>query len=519
MPLRPSPVRSRTPIAAGLILVSVALLVVSRSLSPIPAIVLGGLVAGVWIAVVAYESRRRRSRIGDVEFGARRLLTTPDEPASTKSIVPIKVTGDDYSGLESTLGQVQIHMNHQLKEVAKKTRNLEALIGAMDEPLIATDSAERVILCNPSAEAIFDVEPGNLLGTSVHDLFTHEDLIQMHDAARAGQTRRGRIQLPTPLGTRIFQISASPVPVAWGEGIFGAMMVLRDVTELDQAVQVKTDFVANASHELRTPVAAIRGAVETLRGSARDDDEMTDKLLGMIVNHTNRLEEMLRDLLDLSRLESPDAPVEITRIDFLQIQQSLRAQFEHICTERNLGLQFEVEPTIRHIQTDRKLLFVMLRNFIENATKFARDNTVIRVVGAVLEEEIPSTRHEDEATPAEHATGGVVRFEVCDEGVGIPIHQQERVFERFFQVDPARTGTSSARRGTGLGLAIVKHAAKALDGHVGLESVWGKGTTAWFEIPVGFWRHDEHPGPAEPGTTQPEPNQHPAEHPDARAPR
>src|SRR5262249_7411287 len=157
-------------------------------------------------------------------------------------------------------------------EVAKKTRNLEALIAAMDEPLLATDKDERVLLCNRSAEAVLEGVAGGatgagggLIGRRIDEVFTHAELLEMHGAGRAGQVRRSRFTLLTPIGRRVFQVSASPVPVAWGQGVFGAVMVLRDVTELDQAVQVKAEFVANASHELRTPVAAIRGAAETLQ--------------------------------------------------------------------------------------------------------------------------------------------------------------------------------------------------------------------------------------------------------------
>ena len=117
------------------------------------------------------------------------------------------------------------------------------------------------------------------------------------------------------------------------------MLTLRDVTELDQAVQVKTDFVANASHELRTPVAAIRSAAETLE-TAADDPQMSARLRTMIVSHAERLEEMLRDLLDLSRLESPDVPVAVEPVNLGEMERVLRHLSEHACTERKLELAF-----------------------------------------------------------------------------------------------------------------------------------------------------------------------------------
>jgi two-component system phosphate regulon sensor histidine kinase PhoR len=390
---------------------------------------------------------------------------------------------DELAGLRRALDDLRRRIEEQLKEVARKSRNLEALIDGMDEPVLATDSADAVLLCNRSAEAMFGGEAGpraegpaairagrGLIGRTVSELFTQAELLAMHAAAKSGQTRRGRVRVTTSLGVRTFQVSASPVPAAWGAGVFGAVMVLRDVTELDQAVQVKTDFVANASHELRTPVAAIRGAAETLESGGLEDPEMAGRLVRMINEHAARLEEMLRDLLDLSRLETPDVPMNIAPVDVAALARMLRELFEEDCRARSLGLEFRLDEHLAGLRTDAQLVTVILRNLVENATKYAYEGTTIRVTGTLVEEAVGRSR-------------GVARFEVADKGIGIPLNQQDRVFERYYQVDPARTGVVG-RRGTGLGLAIVKHAARALGGRVGLHSVWGEGTTVWVEIPV-----------------------------------
>jgi two-component system phosphate regulon sensor histidine kinase PhoR len=271
------------------------------------------------------------------------------------------------------------------------------------------------------------------------------------------------------------------VPVAWGEGIFGAVLFLRDVTELDQAVQLKTDFVANASHELRTPVSAIRAAAETLVEGALDDRMMGKRLSSMILTHATRLEEMLRDLLDLSRLETPDAPVVVQRVVLHDVETSLRQMFEPMLATRSLTLDFAISPDVAAIRTDPKLLLLILRNLVENAAKFAYEGTAISVAASLVSRDLASS------------TGlprGVVRFEVTDRGIGIPLQHQERVFERYFQVDQARTGPASTR-GTGLGLSIVKHAARILRGRVGLSSVYKEGTTAWAEVPCDLEREQQ----------------------------
>ncbi len=440
-------------------------------------------------AALAERGRALRS----LEDSASRMLAA-DLPStlagdSAGSPAPDDDTPPELRPLAGALNELANRMRGQLKDVAKKSRNLEALIDALDEPLLVTNNDERVILCSRTAEAMLDVPRRGLLGRPIHEVFTNAEVLRMHEGAMAGNVRRGRVRIVTPLGSRAFQVSCSPVPAAWGEGVFGAVLTLRDVTELDQAVQVKTDFVANASHELRTPVAAIRSAAETLE-TAADDPQMSARLRTMIISHAERLEEMLRDLLDLSRLESPDVPVAMEPVSIGEIERALRHLSEHACTERKLELTFEMDDELASLRTDRKLLTLILRNLVENATKFAHEGTAIRIVGQVVELEVGPAANSASGAGAPNA---VVRFEVIDKGVGIPLAQQERVFERYYQVDSARTGTGSGgssatgwRRGTGLGLAIVKHAAKALGGRAGLTSVWGQGTTVWVEFPCGL---------------------------------
>lgn len=399
---------------------------------------------------------------------ARRVLTgnTLDATGDRSNVNMDKDPAGDERELRVALEALGERLSSQVKEVAKKSRNLEALIDGLLEPVIVTGEAQRVLLCNRAAELLLGVEQGQLVGRDVRELFTRQEVMAMHEAARRGEIRAGQVTLTTSQGPRTFQVRASPLPAAWGEGVYGAVLVLRDVTELAQAVQKQTDFVANASHELRTPVAALRIAVETLQDMG-DEPEPRERFLNMCAAHVQRLEEMIRDLLDLSRAEAHQLPVRPKVIDFADLEHSLRLIFEPICAERGLKLRFAIERTLAGTKTDPKLLQLMLRNLIDNATKFAKEATTI---------DVRLKRQDDER-------GAVMRLEVQDQGQGIPLSQQERVFERFFQVDSARTGVTG-RRGSGLGLAIVKHAVKALEGEVGLDSIWGVGTTVWVEVPV-----------------------------------
>jgi len=228
----------------------------------------------------------------------------------------------------------------------------------------------------------------------------------------------------------VFQISAAPLPAAWGGGTFGAMLLLRDVTELDRVEQMRSDFVANASHELRTPIAAIRGAIETLISGPR-----TSRRCGTGCwrwrSRTPAAGGDDRDLLDLSRLEAPDVPLSLGPVDVPAAAAAVGAMFEDACRARQLSLAMEIDPGLAGARTDEKLLGLILRNLIENATKFAYDGTTIRV-----------TAKRTGAAPRNRGGPDRMRLEVIDRGVGVPLHLQDRVFERYFQVDSARTGSS-----------------------------------------------------------------------------
>lgn len=396
----------------------------------------------------------------------RALAATPAQPRGSESIDQAAPQRDELLLLRDTVARVtELHAG-QVRELAKKSRNLAALIDGLDEPLIVSDSDDLVLLCNRAAEALTGSKPGQLIGKPVRELFTSAELLRLHAAARAGQTHRARCTLTTPIGPRTFGVSAAPLPAAWGEGVFGVVLVLRDVTDLAQSVRMSTDFVANASHELRTPLAAVKMAVETLRDGAADDPPMRDRLLVMAGDHVLRLESLLRDLMDLSRLDSSEPRIEPVTVRPADVLTELDSAFSPALAARRLKLEHSVDPLLEAIRSDERLVSMILRNLVDNATKYAFEDTTIRVSVA----------------PVKTAEGPMARFEVADRGVGIPLAQQDRVFERFYQVDAARTGVT-ARRGTGLGLALVKSAAEALGGRVGVNSVWGQGTTIWAELP------------------------------------
>jgi two-component system phosphate regulon sensor histidine kinase PhoR len=397
---------------------------------------------------------------------------------------------DDGEYVSRTLRAASPQIRQRLDNDLSNAADLRQVFDAIETPVLAFDARGFLLLFNAAAVQFFGREPQQLRGRAVEELFTQADFMDLVALASSNRPATRAIRMPRNEGVRMMQVLASPVrlretawPDAAGEELaaarvaseqsstgvvhgLGAVMILRDITEQAQAAQLKTDFVANASHELRTPLAAIKAAIETLHDGAADDPTMRTRFLKMIGDNTVRLEDLTRDLLDLSRIETPETELEWRDCSLAVLCDDLRPMFEQICADRKLQIVTEIAPQVERIQSDHRLLTLIVKNLVDNATKFAAEGTAIRIVAI----EAPGPRK-------------AVRLQVIDEGIGIPLAAQQRIFERFYQVDLSRNGQKQ-RRGTGLGLAIVKHAVKALGGTISVESVWQQGTTMTVELPV-----------------------------------
>ncbi len=344
---------------------------------------------------------------------------------------------------------------------------LRAILDAVPEGVLLIDDQGRVSAANLAAEGLGGARAGSPVGRGIDEVFTHAEVLALYARARQGEDGSVQARVRHGDATRVHEVSARAI-----DG--GVVLVVRDVTALAQAGQLKSDFAANASHELRTPLAAIRLAGETLREGP--DEAMGRRLVGVVLANTQRLEELVRDLLDLSRVEGAEAPTRRDEIELGPLLARVGALFAGVCEERGLEIAPEVDEACARIGCDARLLELVLTNLVDNATKFAHDGTTIRVLAGPTPE-VPTS----------------LRVRVIDRGTGIPVAQQQRIFERFYQVDDARS-EGRARRGTGLGLAIVKHAVRRMRGTVGVESVWGQGTTMIVDLPGALGGAAAEPG-------------------------
>jgi two-component system phosphate regulon sensor histidine kinase PhoR len=383
---------------------------------------------------------------------------------------------DAMQRMAVNLNQLAAQAYKQLSDLQQQRGGLQALVDTLPDPILAVDPHGRITLMNAPASKLLSLQPEQALEQKLLGVVNDEQIVELYESLIGAAKSPGAATLLhreirlVRNGLRCtYQAVATRSPGG------GALLVLRDVSTLAGAVQMKTDFVANASHELRTPIAAIKIAFETLRDVHGEDPVQTEKCITVIDGHLRRLEEMLRDLLDLSRVENAELHPHAVKVKTSELLAVLRSTMGTVARQKNVELRLcDGDPqTPTEIFTDSRLINLVLKNLVENSIKFTPANGCVTV-----------SIHQSQ--PAGET--GIVTLTVTDTGIGIAPEHLDRVFERFYQVDAARSG--SAGRGTGLGLAIVKHAVHALGGEVGLQSTVGVGTTVICEFPPS-----PHPSP------------------------
>lgn len=322
----------------------------------------------------------------------------------------------------------------------------DQILASMEEGVLLLDPEGRAVFANQALERHLGSVP-----SSSEALLPLELQRAVRRAGYTGALTRAEVERGAP--TRWLRAAALPV------GTDGSvLLVLRDVTESRRLEAVRRDFVANASHELKTPVATIRAAAETLRDGALDDPPAARRFADQLEREALRLSRIVTDLLDLSRLESGSDLDERVRIDAVVAEELKRLKADASDAGVNIELRADGVPSVRGSGRDLALL---VRNLVDNAIRYTPE-------GGRVEVAVTSDRE-------------VVSLRVADNGAGIPSRDLSRVFERFYRVDRARSRDTG---GTGLGLAIVKHVAENHGGEVRVESELGRGTTFEVTLPT-----------------------------------
>jgi len=418
-------------------------------------IALGGLVIVLFTALASLAVSRYISRpIEEIKKGAEQFAV-----GNFNYRLP-SATTEEMSGLSAALNQMAVQLEEKIQTGIRQRTELEAVLSSMTEGVLAVDKDERILNVNQAAAKLFQTRPAEIQGRLIQEAVRNLDLQQFVRQALVSGVHATEISL---YKNKEQIITAYGTPLRDADQVqIGTLVVLHDVTHLRKLENIRRDFVANVSHEIKTPLTAIKGFVETLLHGAVDNPEEAQRFLGIISKHVERLNSIVEDLLSLSRLEQETEEEEL-RFETVRLISVLQTAIQ-ICQskadEKNMSIELTCDKTIT-ARIDPPLFEQAAVNLIDNAIKFSPEKSTVSIRVEKKEAEI------------------IIHFK--DRGIGIPRQHLDRLFERFYRVDKAR---SRHLGGTGLGLAIVKHIVHTHSGRVSVESTVNAGSTFSIYLPL-----------------------------------
>jgi two-component system phosphate regulon sensor histidine kinase PhoR len=415
--------------------------------------------AGLCLIVLAaaaslYVVRRISQPIEEMKRGAQRFA---DGNFSRKLLVP---DSEELGSLADVLNHMAGQLDEKIRMITQQRNELETILSAMREGVLAVDSDERILTFNQAAGSFLGIDLSSTKGYAIQEVVRNADILRFLSRVLTGDGPiEGEIVLHGP-ENKFLQLNGTLLQDIAGNKI-GALVVLNDITRLRQLENIRREFVANVSHELKTPVTSIKGYVETLQEGALDDKDNVQKFLDIVLKQSDHLNAIVDDLLSLSRIEqdAESGEVQLTEENLGRILEAAVVDYELKAREREIKLMVNYGEEVM-VKANSRLLKQAIGNLLDNAIKYSEPGKAV---------EVEATGNTDEV---------VIR--VSDHGNGIAPEHLPRLFERFYRVDKGR---SRELGGTGLGLAIVKHITQAHGGHVTVESSLGKGSIFTLHLP------------------------------------
>ncbi len=365
---------------------------------------------------------------------------------------------DEVADLADSLGRTVAGLGHAIHTLTDERNRSSAILGSMVEGVAVVTGEERILYCNWAFEQILELPEGSSQGRTLVEALRQADLIALVRKALSGaEELTGEVEVGT-VRRRNFSVTAAPVRAA---GANGAVLVLHDITELRRLERVRRDFVANVSHEFKTPLTAIQGFAETLLSGALDDKANRNRFVEIIRDHARRLARLTDDLLKLSRIEAGRLELEIRPIRVSALVNGCVETARLKAEAKGIDIHVDLPENAPPVRGDGAQLGEVLQNLLDNAVQYTPSGGRIDVQA--------------------RSDGQEVVFTVADTGIGIPESDLERIFERFYRVDAARSREAG---GTGLGLAIARHIVEAHGGRIWVESAVGQGSRFHFSVPV-----------------------------------
>ncbi|MBW2674545.1 MAG: PAS domain S-box protein [Deltaproteobacteria bacterium] len=401
-------------------------------------------------------------------FTARLVSPIQEMEQFTKRLRDGEEPGSLMIGSSDETGRLARNINYLVGELKEKIHiadeekgKLEAVFSSMEDGILVLDTAGRIETTNDTAERIFDLSFEEMIGKTPIETFRDIHLQQALDHFKKAGEPLSREIILGEQGLTILDVSISPVQGLL-PGEEKTMIVLRDVTRLKRLERIRADFVANVTHEIKTPLTAILGFIETLREGAIDDKETAKGFLETIQKHAERLNRLVDDLLVISDAELGEMSFLFKSVSLDGIIENVLPVIEPRASKKDLHVETDMPPGLPPIRGDRDRLHQIVLNVLDNAVKFTPEGGAISIQGV-------------------DGKDGTVSIKITDTGIGIPRDEIPRLGERFYRVDKTR---SRELGGTGLGLSIVKHLMTAHNGTMEIESQLGRGTTVSLTFPI-----------------------------------
>lgn len=420
-------------------------------------VVAGGIVAILLVAALSLAISRRISRpLEQIKQEAERY-------AAGQLGHRLRVRGSsEIVALAQTMEQMAHQLSERITTIDKQRIEQDSVLSSMIEGVIAIDPHQNILRLNPAAGKLFDVEPAAVVGRSVQEVVRKAEMLTFITDTLAGeQPLEKEMVLYRSNSETYLQAHGTLLRGRLGESL-GALVVFNDLTRLRRLETMRRDFVANVSHELKTPITAIKGFVETLLDGALDSREQSEQFLQIVARQVERLNVIIEDLLNLSRIEQGE---EAQRIELLAdpVAPVIAESVTDCCVlaeRREITLQTALDESVR-VALNAPLLEQALTNLIDNAIKYSAPGSTVTIRLAKVD--------------------GQAQVQVCDQGCGIEAEHLPRLFERFYRVDRARSRNAG---GSGLGLAIVKHIVQIHHGQLTVESTPGQGSIFTIRLPL-----------------------------------
>jgi two-component system, OmpR family, phosphate regulon sensor histidine kinase PhoR len=450
---------------SGVLRIAMSLVKVDASVRDFWIYVFAGML--VLFAIVSFASYRiARSVTRPIEKMTRVAKQIADRNYNTRLTI---ADHDEIGQLAEAINQMSGSLRSQMNQISENEGRLNSILENMLLGIMMIDVNGRIVLVNPTTELMLGFSSQELIGKMFDGEGQHLPFVKQIEVCQDKMKLvRDELNLHYP-NERLVEINVTPIGYG-DEEWSGFLVVLHDITELRRLERMRSEFVANVSHELKTPIASVKGFAETLLAGALYDEDTARSFLQIIYNESERLNRLVGDILDLSKIESKRSPLRLSPVHLNVLVDNSIQMVSRAAEQKKITLEFFSEEEL-YLEADEDRLQQILMNLISNGISYTPEGGKITIRTEAFT--VDQTEHADEHD--------CIRITIADTGIGIPKEDLPRIFERFYRVDKARSRSSG---GTGLGLSIVKHLVELHHGSIRVESEVGMGTRFIIVIPV-----------------------------------